>query len=76
VDWLHERLTVGDEILIKVRETEEADAPKDLRPEDPVAVRKTDLGMSRKYYAELKREMQILEQQWGAKLHDLPEEDA
>lgn len=32
--------------------------------------------MSRKYYAELKRELRILEQEWGAKLHELPEQDA
>lgn len=35
VDWLIERLNVGDEIAIKVRETEEVDAPKDLRPQGP-----------------------------------------
>ena len=76
LDWLLESLQVGDEILIKVQESEKVDPPKDLRPVDPVAARSTDLAMSRKYYAELAREMKILEAKWGNDLLQARGEDA
>jgi hypothetical protein len=76
VDWVLEPIALGDEVLIKVVESTIVDPPKDLRPQDPGAARRTNLQMSRKYYVELQDQIAKLEAEWGDQVRAASEEDA
>jgi hypothetical protein len=76
VDWVLEPIALGDEVLIKVVESTSVDPPKDLRPQDPGAARRTNLQMSRKYYVELQDQIAKLEAEWGDQVRAITEEDA
>jgi hypothetical protein len=75
LEWLEQPLAVGDEVSVRVCESDEVDPPREFKGPD-IGEGTSTLELARQTYSVFKQQVRALEAKWGPGLHTGESSDA